>query len=180
MELSHEPKPLDVAGLVREHGAVVWRTLRRLGVPAADVDDLCQEVFLVAYRKAGTFEGRSSVRTWLYGIALRLAANHRRKQRPETDDAAMLEVAGGGDPEGELQRKEARALLERALAALDEDKRAAFVLFELEELPMTEVAALIGCPLQTAYSRLYAARAAVERALRNGERPTLRHPGGSS
>jgi len=153
--------------LVREHGASMWRALRRLGVHEAEVDDVCQEVFLVAHRRANEFEGRSSARTWLFGIAVRLAANHRRKQRP-TEGQDVLETlpsqAWRSDPEDSLARKEARALLERALAELDDDKREVFVLYELEELPMSEIARIVGCPLQTAYSRLHAARDRVERA----------------
>lgn len=161
-------RPLDVAGLVREHGVSVWRTLRRMGVAEGDLDDACQEVFLVAHRRAGDFEGRANPRTWLIGIALRLAANYRRKRRSTTADVDVYahELSGdeGGSPEDVLTRKEARVLLQGAVDALDDDKRAVFVLFEIEELPMAEVAHLVGCPLQTAYSRLHAARAAIQRA----------------
>lgn len=157
------------AEVYREHAPFVWRVLRRLGVSPTDVEDACQEVFLVVHRKLGAFEHRSSVRTWLYGIAVRCAADHRRRVRrtpeaavtPATDEPAI-------DPaqSDSIARRQARALLDEILDELDEPKRAVFVLYELEELTMAEVAAVVGCPLQTAYSRLHAARATVEAAVK--------------
>lgn len=148
-----------------QHAAFVWRVLHRLGVRATEVEDACQDVFLIVHRKLPTFEQRSSLRTWLYGIALRCASDHRRRAyitRETTGDvdgpavdAAQHEMLG---------QQQARAVLDRILDGLDDDKRAVFVLYELEEVPMAEVAVIIGCPLQTAYSRLHAARSAVEAA----------------
>jgi RNA polymerase sigma-70 factor (ECF subfamily) len=159
---------------VYEHNApFVWRVLRRLGVQQNDLEDVCQEVFLIVHRKLPEFEHRSALRTWIYGIALRCAADHRKR--------AFRTREISGDVEGEaidaaqhdsIAYQQARQILDRILERLDEDKRAVFVLYELEELPMDEVAEIIGCPLQTAYSRLHVARAAVETAtqrLRNKE-----------
>lgn len=174
MELAAQSPPNPQA-LVREHGAFVWRALRRLGVPERDVDDQCQEVFLVVLRKLGEFEGRSSLRTWMYGIAVRVASAYRRR-------AQHREIAHGDDvPEGAteggqdeaLAQNQARAMLDRALDELDEEKRAVFVLFEIEELPMKEVAEALGCPLQTAYSRLAAAREMVAASIRRGMLPRV-------
>jgi RNA polymerase sigma-70 factor (ECF subfamily) len=155
------------ADLYRDHAPFVWQVLRRLGVRPADIEDACQEVFLVVHRKLDAFERRSSMRTWLYGIAVRCAADHRRKNPPPAEppaDAAEPAV-DAGQPDS-IARRQARALLDELLDALDDDKRAVFVLYELEELPMSEVAAVVGCPLQTAYSRLHAARDAVQAAVR--------------
>jgi RNA polymerase sigma-70 factor (ECF subfamily) len=146
---------------------LVCRTLRRLGLPEADVEDLAQEVFMVVFRKLPAFEGRSKVSTWVYGICVKVAADHRRRayvrlesprvEVPETEVTPPQGVA--------VARLEARALLDAVLAELDDDKRAVFVLYELEELGMAEVAAALEVPLQTAYSRLHAARKLVESAV---------------
>ncbi|RLB57110.1 MAG: RNA polymerase subunit sigma [Deltaproteobacteria bacterium] len=155
----------DLGTVFRDHAPYVWRVLRKLGVPEAEVEDLCQEVFVVVHRKLPEFEGRSALTTWLYGICVRTASDHRRRAR------VRKEVVTDRVPEGresapqakDLARRQARALLDSALETLDEDKRAVFVLFEIEDLTMNEVAESIGCPLQTAYSRLYAARDVVQR-----------------
>jgi RNA polymerase sigma-70 factor (ECF subfamily) len=160
----------EVARIYREHGAFVWRALRRLGVAPSDVDDACQEVFVVVYRRLGEYEGRSQMRTWLYGISVRVAAGQRRKahvrREVATEEPLEPDAPAAGDPEVALSDREALALLDRALDALDDDKRAVFVLYEVEGLEMPEVAEAVGCPLQTAYSRLHAARKEVERTMK--------------
>ena len=151
-----------------DHAPFAWRALRRLGVHEADVEDVCQEVFMVVHRRLADFEGRSSVRTWIYGICVRVAADYRKRahRRHESTSAALPEQVAPEDQHEALEERQARALLDACVQALDDDKRAVFVLFELTELPMTEVAEAVGCPLQTAYARLYAARRQVEAALR--------------
>ncbi len=149
-----------------EQAPYVWRALRRLGVAEADADDVCQDVFMVVHRKLGTFDG-SSLRTWLYGICLRVASEHRRRphRRREEVVEAVPEEGVAASQEDEVERRRALVRLDAALEQLDDDKRAVFVLFELEQMPMVEVAEAAGCPLQTAYSRLYAARKIVLAAL---------------
>jgi RNA polymerase sigma-70 factor (ECF subfamily) len=156
------------ADVYRAHAAFIWRVARRLGVPPADVEDVCQDVFVVVHRKLPAFEGRSSIRTWLYGIAVRCAADRRRLAhvRRETTSASVAEPPVDPTQPGAVAERQARAALDEILDQLDEPKRAVFVLYELEELPMAEVAEAVGCPLQTAYSRLHAARDAVEAAVR--------------
>jgi RNA polymerase sigma-70 factor (ECF subfamily) len=156
----------------REHAPYAWRVLRRLGVAEADIEDVCQEVFVVVLRKLPEFEGRSSMRTWIFGICVRTASDHRRRAhlRHEVVTDAPPELPVSPSQSAELQRRQALAALDAALAALDEGKRAVFVLYEIEELPMAEVAEALGCPVQTAYSRLHAARRQVRDAMeRAGE-----------
>jgi RNA polymerase sigma-70 factor (ECF subfamily) len=169
----HLPSPqpiLTVAAVFRDHAPFAWRALRRLGVPEKDVDDVCQEVFVVIHRKLAEFEGRSTIRTWVYGICVRTASDYRKRAhvRHETVTDALPENASPRDAHEELVTHEARKVLDRILDELDDDKRAVFVLYEIEELTMAEVAEAVGCPLQTAYSRLHAARklvaAGIERA----------------
>ena len=101
----------------------------------------------------------------MFGICLRVASDWRKKttarrEAPITD--APTRSHSGETAMREIAMRQARQKLSEALLQLDEDKRAVFVLFELEQLPMHEVAQTIGCPLQTAYARLYAARTAVQ------------------
>jgi len=161
------PAALTAEGLFREYGAFAWRVLRRLGVAEGDVDDVCQEVFVTVHRRLPTFEGRSSPRTWLYGICVRTASEHRRRavHRREVVDGSPQGPDLGPTQEDAAALREARVMLDRILEGLDDDKRAVFVLYEIEELPMAEVAAAVGCPLQTAYSRLHAARRDVDAAV---------------
>lgn len=135
------------------------RTLRYLGVREADINDVFQEVFLVVHRRLEEFEGRASLKTWLYQIARHAASDQRRRayMRNEvpTAEPALGRADGGVSRSAQL---EARQLLLQALDQLDDDKRAVFVLFEVEGMTMNEVVEVLGCPLQTAYSRLHAAR----------------------
>jgi RNA polymerase sigma-70 factor, ECF subfamily len=170
--LHDPPRPsLDVATVFRENLPFVFRALRRLGVAEADVDDVCQEVFVVVMRKLGEFEGRSLLRTWIYGICVRTASDYR-KRAPRRREILTDEPPEGETRDGPLEQatlSQARDILDRILARLDDDKRAVFVLYEIEELPMNEVALALECPLQTAYSRLHAARKRVEELARELE-----------
>jgi RNA polymerase sigma-70 factor (ECF subfamily) len=159
--------PVVFERVFQDHAPYVWRALRRLGVAEADADDVCQDVFIVVHRRLGSFHGGSSLRTWLYGICLRVASEHRRRphHRRERVVSAVPDESVGPSQEDELERRRGIALLDAALDQLDDDKRAVFVLFEFEQVPMVEVAQAAGCPLQTAYSRLHAARRIVEAAL---------------
>jgi RNA polymerase sigma-70 factor (ECF subfamily) len=151
----------------RTYSPFVWRVLLRLGVAEADIDDVAQEVFLGIHRNLPRFEGRCSLRTWVYGICHRRAVDYRRRAsvRPElySDDPPDQGVAAS--QEQGLALTQARAQLTVVLDGLDEEKRTVFVLFDIEGVPMDEVAEIVGCPLQTAYSRLYAARRKVEATL---------------
>ncbi len=153
----------EVTSIVREHSDFVWRTLRFWGVRDRDLEDATQEVFIVVCRKLDTFEGRSSMRTWLAGICKRTAAAHRRKahvrrELPVETVAEPEDKAPQETPEGELQQHQELTLLQRALDSLDDDKREVFVLYEIEQMSMPEVAKALGCKLQTAYSRYHVAK----------------------
>jgi RNA polymerase sigma-70 factor, ECF subfamily len=154
--------------LFLEHGAFVARVLRRFGVRPSDVADASQDVFLVVHRKLDDFEARASHRTWLYRICVRVAADYRKRahRRYERLEHPIADVAVLSDAESDAAHAELVARLERALDTLPHGQRQVFALYELEELTMPEVAELLGCPLKTAFSRLYAARGAVRDALR--------------
>jgi RNA polymerase sigma-70 factor (ECF subfamily) len=153
--------------IVRTYSGYIWRVLRCLGVPDADVDDLCQETFLVVHRKLGSFEGKSALRSWIYGIAFRVASDYRGRahRRHELVTDKPPERAAAGAQEAELARTQDWALLDRLLAQLADDQRQVFVLYEVEELSMREISEIVRCPVQTAYSRLHAARKRIAQAL---------------
>ena len=154
--------------LYNSHFPFVWRCLRGLGVPPAALDDAAQDVFLIVHRQLPGFRGESSARTWLYGIARHVAANHQRraqrKQAPLEPLAAEPAHPAPG-PDERAADAEAAAFVEAFLADLDDKKRDIFVLAVLEEMTIPEVAATLSIPLNTAYTRLRAVRADFERAL---------------
>jgi RNA polymerase sigma-70 factor, ECF subfamily len=157
-----------LAALLNGWFRMVWRALRRFGVPAEAADDAAQEVFIIASRKLEQIEvGRE--RQFLYGVAIRVAANARRARaaRPERADAEALDLEPGSTPNPEtlLDRKRTRERLEAILEAMPEEQRTAFVLFELEGCSGPEVAALLEVPLGTATSRLHRARASFRAAV---------------
>jgi RNA polymerase sigma-70 factor, ECF subfamily len=159
------PQERSFRAMVIEHAPHLRRILRSLGVREADVDDICQEAFIIAHRQLSTFEGRSSLRTWLCGIALRVASEYRRKayRRRELPTDVLPLPPQVAEQEQSLERKRAWLLLESLLAGLTVDQRTVFVLHEIAELSVPEAAKLLGCAQQTAYSRLKVAREYIER-----------------
>jgi|SRR5688572_3915694 RNA polymerase sigma-70 factor, ECF subfamily len=149
-----------LSGLVHEHLDFVWRSLRRFGVREADVDDATQRVFLVANEKLERIEdGRE--KAFLIGTAARVAAHVRRAYKRR--DAAEVRFSTAPppsvpDPEELTQRREDRDLLDRVLDRMPEELRAVFVLFELEELSVDEIARLLTLPRGTAATRLRRSR----------------------
>jgi RNA polymerase sigma-70 factor, ECF subfamily len=173
-EASRRPAP-DFREVFAENAPYVWRALRSLGVAEGDAEDVSQEVFLVVHRRLDDYDPRYALRTWLYGICLRAAAAYRRRPhvRREQAVAEVPDAACDAAQHEALERARLRAELDAALAGLDDDKRAAYVLHELEGLPVAEVARAMGCPLQTAYSRLVAARRHVEACFRRTHAPEV-------
>jgi RNA polymerase sigma-70 factor (ECF subfamily) len=158
--------------LFKAHAAFVLRLVRHLGVGLSDAEDVTQEVFMIAHGRLAQLRNEANPRSWLFGIARRLAANHVRKsKRRHNVPLEDYDVVERGTPATELQLTRDRRLLLQALDQLDDAKREVFVLFELENLAMQEVAEMIGCPLHTAYSRLYAARTIVQRCVLSSVRP---------
>jgi RNA polymerase sigma-70 factor, ECF subfamily len=146
------PERFEFAAVFEEHQQYVWRALRYLGVAERDLADVTQEVFVVVHERLPSFRGESKLRTWIYGIALNHARAWKRKAAREQLVADLPEQTAPEEPLA-LRRR-----LLCALDALDDDKRAVFVLHELEQYPMNEVAHIVGCELFTAYARHRAAR----------------------
>jgi RNA polymerase sigma-70 factor, ECF subfamily len=161
-------RSIDVATVFREHGPFVHRVLGRLGVHPANVDDAFQEVFVVIHRRVPEFDPGAPIRPWIYGICVRVASRHRHRQSSSREVAAeeASEPIDPTTPIDSITAKQAREVLSVILDQMDHDKRAVYVLHELEELSIPEVAQSLNCPVPTAYSRLRAARAEFADAVR--------------
>lgn len=153
---------LDAEALFRRHAQFVAGFVARLGFSGQDVDDIVQEVFLVAHRRGGYTPGPARPTTWLAEIAVRTAMSHRRaskKSRPVTEpDMAENIPASAASPSDNAQSREALALAQAALEQLDLERRSVFVLYELEGESCEAIATAMGIPTGTVYSRLHTAR----------------------
>jgi RNA polymerase sigma-70 factor (ECF subfamily) len=178
-----EPPEQNLADLVHRHLDFVWRLLRRLGLEPADAEDAAQHVLLVAAGKLGEIEP-GKTRTFLYGVALRVAANQRRGQRRrqrasrENTQLEAARLAPNGNvpwPDQLAELGRAQAFLDELLAELPRDLARVLVLSEIEQCTTPEIAELEGVPVGTAASRLRRARAAFRELLeREGHRNPLR------
>lgn len=146
-----------------EHHAFVWRAVVRLGVPSDRVDDAVHDVFMVVARRLDEFEGRASMRTWLFAIAMRVAQSVRRDAAREVRRRERLGTVGSERAHAPHDAADAKHTLQELLEQLDDDKRAVFVMAELEGMTAQEIAAVIGGKVSTVYSRLRLAREALER-----------------
>jgi RNA polymerase sigma-70 factor, ECF subfamily len=182
------PRPLMLSALAEQHveqlGAeqvyalhadFVWRTLQHLGVKNADLEDLGQEVFVAVHRNLSTFDGRSKLTTWLFGICLHLVQRYRRRAylRLEFLRAEPPERIDPETPERRYAEEQARLELAELLRRLSPERRATFVMFEVEGMSCEEIAELTAVPVGTVYSRLHLARkqvaAAAARQRRSGK-----------
>ena len=158
----------DFLSVFQNHVAYVWHTLRRLGIQEADLEDVAHDVFIQVYRQLDQYDPGRPIRPWLFAFAFRKASEHRRQSR------FRLEVLGEpADPPDiaptaldQVLRLEALNLGHAALAELELGQRAVFVLHELDDCAMPEVALALEIPLNTAYSRLRLARAEFAKAVR--------------
>ncbi len=158
LPLTGEARTARVRELVAAYHASVWKFVRRLGAPAAVADDVVQEVFVVAFRRLESIR-EGSERSFLFSTAYRTTRGVLKRGQLET---AVEQLDGASDatpdPEEILDRKRACELAYRLLAELDPDLRAPFVMFEIEEMTMQEIASAMGLPVPTVGSRLRRAR----------------------
>jgi RNA polymerase sigma-70 factor (ECF subfamily) len=164
---------LDFDAIYEDLVEFVWRTVRRMGVRAADADDVVQDVFVIVHHRLAEFEGRSQLKTWIFKILVHVVRHYwRTHQRKPGDrageDVALLQTLPAdreSGPAASLERVEAVRILDRLLAGLDEDKREVFVLAEIEEMTAVEIAEIVDANPNTVASRLRAARQDFEKAL---------------
>ena len=153
---------LDAEALYRAHADFVARFLLRLGARGQDVPDLLQEVFLVAHRRGGFTVGPAKPTTWLAEIAFRVSSDRRKKTKRRLEDAdtdtVVLAPAATVSPTRKTEAREALSRVQEALEMLTPEKRAVFILYELEGQSCDAIAKGLGIPVGTVYSRLHSAR----------------------
>jgi len=158
--------PAEFRELYEDNFDLVWRMLVRWGVSESDALDQTQQVFLIAHLRQETFEGRSRLRTWLCGISRCVASDYRRSARYRREvlhatlELELLTEDGTDDVTA------SKRLAELILDKLPEKQRIVFVLFELEEMLGSEIAALLEISVGTVRSRLRLARLAFAREVR--------------
>ena len=176
---------LDLVGIYNSQKDFVWLTLQRMGIRQPDLEDVFQDVFVIAHRRLHTYRPEAKLSAWLYGICLRSVAAHRRRafRRREKADGMEASVVGPGTehwhaqiaaPDAGMQRLERQATLNDLLDTLDPDHRVVVVMFEVEEQSCQYISELIGVPVGTVHSRLHSARRKLTQAALR-----LRHQGGT-
>jgi RNA polymerase sigma-70 factor (ECF subfamily) len=158
----------SLAEVFHSHIGFVLRSLRHMSVPEADLEDAAQEVFLIVHRRLVDFDplGTGELRTWLFGIARNVARNEVRRAHRRHEVVSDVPHGNMEAPqEAHADRLRAARLLTELLTGLDDDKRAVFVLHDLEGVEMAAITEGLGIPLKTGYSRLRLARERIERAL---------------
>jgi RNA polymerase sigma-70 factor (ECF subfamily) len=169
---SSESRPLSSKELFERHAPFVAKFILRMGVARDDIEDLKQEVFLVAHRLGGYQPGPAKPTTFLASVAVKLVRTERRKRRVrsfvEANDDEVQMARAEGDPEQDVTERQRLGALQRLLDKLDDDKRAVFVLAELHGETVVSIASGLGIPVDTAYSRLRAARLAFRKAAEAG------------
>ena len=157
-----------LAAIYEAEVAFVWRSLRRLGVQEADLEDVTHDLFIAVQRKLPELDQTRPVRPWLFGFAYRLASDYRRSGRARRE--VLAEVSEVLDPmpsaDEQLSTRQAHALIVEALDALALPARAVFVMHDLDGCSMPEIAEALGEGLNTLYSRLRLARARFTEAVR--------------
>jgi RNA polymerase sigma factor (sigma-70 family) len=174
--------PHAFARLVALHEGMVFNLAARLLGETEEARDVAQEVFLQVFRTLGRFEGRSTLKTWIYRIVVNQCRNRqrwwrrRRKERSCPIDALTpadeARLAEAGDrmegPEQRLERRERARTVQASLARLSFEHRAVLLLREVEGLSCEEIAGTLSLPEGTVKSRLSRAREALRRALPSG------------
>lgn len=165
LQLAEAPHACELAfeDVYRAHFDFVWRTARRMSVREESVDDVVQDAFVVVHRRLADYDGRTALRGWLYGILVRVVADHRRRRRRKDAPCTSIDADERGaerfvstlPPTSEgAEHGEAMELLERILAELTPDHREVLVLSRLEEMSVPEIADALGANVNTVYSRV--------------------------
>ena len=146
----------------------VWHSLRRLGIPDRDLEDLTHDVFFSVYERFTAYDAARPVKPWLFGFAFRVASDYRRKSSNRREVLGGELEARDASPTAldRLEHAEALGLARVALDSIELEKRAVFILHEIDGCAVPEIASALGVPLNTAYSRLRAARDQFQAALR--------------
>jgi RNA polymerase sigma-70 factor (ECF subfamily) len=162
---------LEPRELFRLHFDYVWNTLRRLGVPAGDLEDLAHDTFLQVFRQYSQYDPARPIKPWLFGFAFRMASEHRRRLARGVESTLDVELVDpGASPLDSLVLGERLKLAQAALDAIEIERRGVFILHQLDGCPIPEVAESLGILVATAYSRLRLAREDFSRAAKRLQR----------
>ena len=166
--------PLE--SLYRKYFDFVWSSVRRLGVSPAAADDVVQEIFVVIHSRLHTLEKPDALRSWIYGVVRRTVSTYHRSKRSMQASGAVLAAEPDAQrypatPLDIAEQNDQIKLLFGLLHELDVPKREVFMMAELDELTVPEIAEILEIPLNTAYSRLRAARQAFEEAFARRSTP---------
>jgi len=168
-EPQHAPGP-DLDEVFVAHAGYVGVSLRRLGIPERDLEDVTHDVFLVVHRHLHDYDPARPIRPWLFGIAVRVSLAYRRRagfQREDIRADVDLHAADlGPAPDERLDRERSRRLVLAALESLGYERRAVLVMHDIDGHSMPDIALALGIPLNTGYSRLRLARVDFENAVR--------------
>ncbi len=164
-ERSSDPSSFDFEEMYRTHIAYLWRTLQRLGIPKADLEDRAHDVFSVVYRKKNSFDASLAFRPWLFGIAFRVASDARKRARVRQNTVtSQTEHADDSQPQDEALRK--REMVLRGLSGLSMEQRAVIIMHDLDGYTAPEISEHLKIELNTVYSRLRLGRARFVAALK--------------
>jgi RNA polymerase sigma-70 factor, ECF subfamily len=158
-------EPVDIDELYRRHAPTVARWAARLGGPRIDVQDVVQDVFMVARRRLQRFDGAASITTWLFRATERIVLAARRQARRRAwlsrtpSDLAPASPRSRPTPLEAVERDELAGIIYRLLDRLPERQRQVLILFEMEGLSTAEIAALTGSLVPTVRVQLHRARA---------------------
>lgn len=160
--------PARFDDIYRAEFSYVWRSLRRLGARPADVEDLVHDVFVVVHRKLADYDTARPIRPWLFGISFRVASDYRRRARFRVEVATGRVEAQSTQPrpDDRIAAEQDRALVLEALGTLDLDRRAVFVMHDIDGISAPEIAGSLDVPVNTVYSRLRVARQRFTAAVR--------------
>jgi len=173
------PRATTFPELYQQHFDFVWRVLRGYGVAPALLEDAAQDVFVVVHRRLPDFKPNATHRTWIFGIAVRVAKDYRRRAQrkgglvPLEDDLAD---PTGGDPFHAAARGQAIRMIDAYLETLDEPRRDVFILSELEQMTAPEIAATLNTNLNTVYSRIRSVRKAFAESVARATEPHAAEP----
>ena len=154
------PARPDFRAIFDHECGYVWNALRRLGVHERDLEDVAHDVFVTVHRRLDDYDPKRPIRPWLFGISYRIASDYRRlaRHRREVVSDAFDPADERPSQDEQVEAAQARRLVAQALEALELDRRAVFVMHELDGHAMPEIARALSIPLNTAYSRLRLAR----------------------
>lgn len=170
---------MDLASLYSQEVDSVYAYFARFGLSPAEAEDATHDTFVTALQRVASFDAKRPARPWLLGIAFRVGvarSRHGQRREQPAEESVWASVQDPAtSPEQSAATKQAEALLKRALALLPEEQRAVFILHDLQEVPMPEVAEIMGTSPNTAWSRLRLARASCNQLIDRLLKGEVRH-----